>query len=106
MNPWRWVDSRIRDVRLAGVQSYLESRGWTEKPGWRAGTVCFEPPAEGQPRPACVLPDTEAGDFTMSLTYFLTALSEQEDRHPVEILEDILRMQSSQLGVLASASKR
>jgi hypothetical protein len=94
MNPWRWVDPRIREVRLDALRAYLQSRGWREKPVPRPGLVCYETPAQanGQTRPTFTLSGPEdAPDYLMSLTYFLTTLSEIENRHPVAILDELLQ---------------
>jgi hypothetical protein len=98
MNPWRWVDPRIRSVRLDSVRRYLESRGWELKPGPNPAMLCFEAPGgdNGKESPVCVLPASErVSDFVQSLTYFITTISEVEERHPVAVLEDILQFQST-----------
>jgi hypothetical protein len=108
MNPWRWVDPRIRSVRLEGVRRYLESRGWTWKPGPNAAMIYFEAPSgdNGKDLPVCVLPAAEqVGDFVQSLTYFLTTISEIEDRHPVTILEDILQLQGASAASTAASGR-
>src|SRR5258708_1670259 len=87
MDPWRWVDPRARDVRLAGVRAYLGRRCYvaTEED---ASSRRFEA-GEG---PAFVLPASERSpDYVQAVIHFLTALSEVEDRHPVAVLEEILQ---------------
>jgi hypothetical protein len=93
MNPWRWVDPRVGEVKIEQLRDYLTARGWRVAPGAPPGRVCFQGPAgrNGDAGRSGVLPDSElAADYVLSLTYFLTALSEAEDRHPVAILEEIL----------------
>jgi hypothetical protein len=34
-------------------------------------------------------------DFVQSITYFITTISEIEERHPVDVLDDILVFQST-----------
>jgi hypothetical protein len=95
MNPWRWVDPRVRSVRLGGVRAYLLGRGWAPKPNPNANLLRFERPAEenGKPVFTMVPASDELSDFAQSITYLITTLSDLEDRHPVEVLEDILRQQ-------------
>src|SRR5262245_33734630 len=106
MNPWRWVDPRVRDVRIEQVRRYLEMRGWRESGGGREARLCFQSPGVGNEadRPACLLPASEqAKDYVLSLTYFLTTLSEWEDRHPVAILDEMLRADHSRPEPVTSA---
>jgi hypothetical protein len=93
MNPWRWVDPRVASVRLAEVRTYLSSRGWQLAPNPSPNLLRFEKPGEENGRPfSYVVPASDdCSDFTQSITYLITTLSELEDRHPVEILNDILR---------------
>src|SRR5262245_31399455 len=98
MNPWRWVDPRVRDLPLSHVRRYLQARGWQEKKTAPPGVPVYEAPpgGNGAVRPTCVLPGSEtAPDYVLSLTYLLTALSELEDRHPVAVLEEMLSVSSS-----------
>jgi hypothetical protein len=79
------------------VRQYLQDRKWEEKPV-RTGVVCYQAPAgkNGSDRHSCVFPSSEqAPDYVLSLTYFLTTLSEIEDRHPIAILEEMLEAQAS-----------
>jgi hypothetical protein len=96
MNPWRWVDPRVSSIRLAGVRAYLERRGFVEQPEANPSFTRFEAPPgpNGELPPFFVLPTSERfGDYVQSLTYFLTTLSEVEDRHPDAIVEELLREQ-------------
>jgi hypothetical protein len=98
MNPWRWVDPRIRSVRLDGVRRYLESNGWTFAPGPDPAMLRFQAPAgsNGSEPLVCVLPASErVADFVQSVTYFITTISELQERHPVAVLNDILLCQST-----------
>jgi hypothetical protein len=99
MNPWRWVDPRVRSVRLEGVRRYLLGRGWSERTV--GPSIVFTTDASnGEGAPSCVLPASEkAPDFVLSLTYLLTTLSELEDRHPVAILDEVLQNQEAPASV-------
>lgn len=84
MDPWRWVDPRVREVKLADLFAYLERRGFVRKPGPNPHLVRFE-------RPTCDLPTADdAPDRVTAITHFLTLLSEADGRHPVALLEEIL----------------
>ena len=95
MNPWRWVDPRVRSVRLAGVRAYLLGRSWSLKPIANPKLLRFERPAaeNGKPVFFMVPASDQFSDLVQSITYLITTLSEFEDRHPVEILNDILQHQ-------------
>jgi hypothetical protein len=104
MNPWRWVDPRVRSVQLAGVRSYLLGRGWLLSPNPNPSLLRFERPSDenGKPFFYMVPASDRFCDFAQSVAYLITTLSEIEDRHPVAILNDILQHQageSSSLGV-------
>jgi hypothetical protein len=99
MNPWRWVDPRIRSVRLDGVRRYLDRKGWRPQPNPNPSFLRYEPPAaqNGRLPPFCVIPSSESfSDFAQSIVYFITTLSEVEDRHPVEVLDEILQAQGDE----------
>jgi len=106
MNPWRWVDPRIAQVRPAGVKAYLLSHGWTQTQNSNSQWLSFELPArKGEAPLSQVIPASDrAADFTQSMIYFLTTLSEIEDRHPVEVLNDLLRHQLMTTPRLATTS--
>jgi hypothetical protein len=98
MNPWRWVDPKIRQVRLAGVTAYLEGRGWHPVPNPNPHLLRFEAPEDGSaPAAFQMVPASDSlDDFLQSITYFITTLSEIEDRHPDDILDDILAHQKGE----------
>jgi hypothetical protein len=92
----RWIDPRIRSLRLADVIAYLLHRGWTQVPPDREGFLVFqEPPnagAEGEPFYQFV-PDSEQYDIYPRLMFeLLTGLAEFEDRQASEVIDDILRL--------------
>jgi hypothetical protein len=93
MNPWRWVDPRVEQVRLANVRSYLLHRGWLLKASPNPTLLRFEePPGRGDPPLFQMVPSSEQRqDFRQRMVELITTLSEIEDRHPVEVLDDILR---------------
>lgn len=93
MNPWRWVDPRVRDLRIADVQAYLLGHGWQLHPSPNPSTLLFQKSFGKKSKPFIqALPASEEfSDYPRHIAEFLTTLSEIEDRHPVEVLEDILR---------------
>jgi hypothetical protein len=99
MNPWRWVDPRARSVRVADVKTYVLDRGWTLKSSPNPKVLIFEkPPADGTGPLLQVMPSSEGfSDYPRHIAEFLTTLSEIEDRHPVDLLNDVLA-QAPQVG--------
>jgi hypothetical protein len=97
MNAWRWVDPRIEQVKLSGIRAYLVGRGWKETPSGNPTLLRFDAADSPQGALFQMLPAKEDfRDFAQSVTYLITTLSEIEDRHPVDILNDILSQQGSQ----------
>ena len=93
MNPWRWVDPRVDKVRSADLRAYFLRKGWTLKPNPNPNLLRFEEPAAGRRLPVFqLIPASDRfDDFRMRVPELITTLSELEDRHPVEVLNDILR---------------
>jgi hypothetical protein len=93
MNPWRWVDPRVDTVRLADLRAYFLHKGWTLKPNPNPNLLRFEEPSMGRGRPFFqMIPSSDQfSDFYLHLPELITTLSELEDRHPVDVLNDILR---------------
>jgi hypothetical protein len=91
----RWIDPRVRALRLEDVIAYLERRGWKELPPDRKGFRAFQEPTgevvDGHP--VCQLvPDSEGFDTYAQLMFELvTGLAEFEDRQAVEVIDDIVR---------------
>ena len=96
MNPWRWVDPRVEQVRVAGVRAYFLRRGWALQPSPNPNLLRFEEPATDNGRPLfqMVPASEEFADFRQRIAELITTLSEVEGRHPVTILEDMLREQA------------
>jgi CheY-like chemotaxis protein len=94
VDPWRWVDPRVREVKPAGVRAYFARRGYSERT--EAQSLRFES-AGG---PAFELPASELDEgFTRSLVELLTTLSEAEGRHPVALLDEMLSAQARKPGL-------
>ena len=93
MNPWRWVDPRVDTVRLADLRAYFLQKGWKLKPNPNKNLLRFEEPTVGRGRRFYqMIPSSDQfSDFRRDVTDLITTLSELEDRHPVEVLNDILR---------------
>jgi len=89
---WRWVDPRVEQVRLADLRAYLLGRGWKPKEYPQPEVIVFQQSApEGREPVVQVLPASEkTRDFRRSVIEAITSLSALENRHPVEILNEIL----------------
>jgi hypothetical protein len=90
---WRWVDPRVEQVRLADLRAYLRAHGWKQKPYPRPQVAVFEEPVEegGEPVVQLLPVSEQARDFRRSVIEAITSLSAVENRHPVEILNEILK---------------
>jgi hypothetical protein len=97
MNPWRWVDPRVSSIRLKAIRAYLEMHGYSQKPSANPNLLRFEADArQNGASHSFLLPASEsAADYVQAITYLLTTLSELEDRHPVALVEEILRRQAA-----------
>src|SRR4051794_9464004 len=92
----RWIDRRVRTLRLADVTAYLRQRGWRELPPDRKGFLIFQEPSEelldGKPLcqfvPAC----EDYDDYLLWMFELITGLAEFEDRQVSEMIDDILRL--------------
>jgi hypothetical protein len=91
----RWIDPRVRSLRLADVVGYMRSRGWRELPPDREGSLAFQEPTGGtvNGRPLCqFVPDSEDyDDYPLRMFELLTGLAEFEDRQASAVIDDILR---------------
>jgi hypothetical protein len=90
---WRWIDPRVENVRLADLRAYLLAHGWQLKSFPRPEMFLFEEPvAKGKEPVVQLLPASErAHDFRRCVIEIITSLSAVENRHPLEILDEILR---------------
>jgi hypothetical protein len=97
MNPWRWVDPRIQSVRVADVTAYLLGRGWTLQSSPNPRVLVFEKPSANGSEPLIqAMPSSENfSDYPRHVMELITTLSEIEDRHPVDLLNDILGQASA-----------
>jgi hypothetical protein len=95
----RWIDPRVRTLRLADVLAYLRQRGWTQVPSDREGFLVFqEPPGTGPEGGVFYqfVPDSEKYDIYPRLMFdLLTGVAEAEDRQAVVVIDDILRLAAS-----------
>jgi hypothetical protein len=89
----RWVDPRVKQVRVADVQAYLQRRGWERSPAPRPQQLAFAaPPGNPDGRAVIYLPASEQfADYPQRILEVITELAEIEDRYAVDVLDDILR---------------
>lgn len=89
-----WVDPRVGLVCAAALESYLLARGWKRVPNRRKQVMVFEGQLlddDGKPL-LLVVPSSERfRDFRPDVIRLIGALSELEERPPVEILNNILK---------------
>lgn len=96
MNPWRWVDPRVRQVKVADLQAYLMRCGWVLRPNPNRQLLRFERPTDenGSSLFQMVPANDEPQEFPQRVVELITTLSELEDRHPVAVLDDIVQVRS------------
>lgn len=89
----RWLDPRLRKVRVADIQTYLLRKGWKPAAPDRSYVLVFqEPTLSGQGPLYQFVPDTEQRpDYLTRIYELLAALGEIEDRYAGDVLTDILR---------------
>lgn len=106
MNNRVWVDPRLPLVRVAGVRSYLLSRGWRLQPYPRPELLVFEGPADDDGQPIVqVLPSSEQmRDFPLRVEELIAALSILEDRPAPDVLSDILNERAAEAPPAAEAN--
>jgi hypothetical protein len=92
----RWIDPRVRTLRVAAVVEYLRSHGWTEVAPDRPGFRVFQEPAgatAGAGPFYQFVPDSEGYDnYAQSMFELLSGLAEWEDRQATEVIDDIVRL--------------
>lgn len=94
LNIERWVDPRARLVQLPALEKYLERHGWRRKPHPSPYWIVYTGPYTddfGDPINQ-VFYTEECDDFHEGIVRVITNLSLFEDRHPVEVLNDILQI--------------
>lgn len=89
----RWLDPRLRKVRVADIQAYLLRKGWKTVPPDRPYVLVFQEPTVGDEGPLYqFVPDTEQRrDYVARIYELIAALSEIEDRYAGDVLTEILR---------------
>ncbi len=95
MNGDLWIDPRIKQVGAAALESYLTERGWKRVPHPRQERMVFEAAArddDGEPFVIAVPSSERFRDFLGGALRAIEALSIIEGRHPVQVLNDILKM--------------
>jgi hypothetical protein len=97
-NPW--VDPRLGQVRAAAAKAYLLAHGWVLDPRSDDEMWVFTGPLADDGEPILqVLPTSEGmRAFPYRIEELIGALSILENRHPRDILEDMLNEKQSAAG--------
>jgi hypothetical protein len=92
----RWIDPRVRTLRVADVVEYLRRHGWAEVSPDRPGFRVFQEPTgatAGAGPFYQFVPDAERYDnYAQSMFELLGGLAEWEDRQAAEVIDDIVRL--------------
>ncbi len=96
MNAWRWVDPRVRQVKVADLKAYLLARGWLLLANPNRQLLRFERSIDenGSALFQMVPANDDPLEYPQRIVELITTLSELEDRHPVTVLDDILQAAS------------
>jgi hypothetical protein len=98
----RWIDRRVRTLRLADVTAYLRERGWRELPPDRKGFLIFQEPSgelvDGKPLCQFVPASEDYDDYPLRMFELITGLAEYEDRQASEVIDDILGLAARRFG--------
>jgi hypothetical protein len=88
----QWIDPRVFTLPIKSYRDYLVAHGWKLRPETEEGLV-FDGPIDDFGNPIImVLPTTnKAADFPLCADDFFRRLSILEERHPMEILQEMLR---------------
>jgi len=97
----RWLDPRLRTVRVADIQAYLLRKGWKPVTPDRPYVLVFQEPTVSEQGPLYqFVPDTEQRrDYVARIYELLAALGEIEDRYAGDVLTDILRLSAESVAV-------
>lgn len=92
MSSSAWVDPRVGSVTVAGIRSYLLTRGWRPAAYPGPELLVFEGPPDDDGKPIIqVVPSSERmSDFRMRVEELIGALGVIEDRPARDVLEDVL----------------
>lgn len=103
----RWLDPRLAAVKVADIRNYLLQHNWTAVPSDRPRTLVFREPAgsEGESLYQFV-PESESDpDYFRRIVEFITLLAFFEDRHPSQILNDMLSPSGHANGAAVQAAQ-
>lgn len=97
----RWMDPRLRQVRVANIVAYLRSKGWKPMPPDSPHEFVFQEPdlAPDGPLYQWVPVTEQRRDYLARIYELLAALGEIEDRYAGDVLTDILRQSPESMPV-------
>src|SRR5262245_3810522 len=92
MNWELWVDPRVATVRIDQPTAYLGDHGWEPRPFPRPEILLYEGPLDddGEAITLWVPASEQLDDYRFGVARIITNLSVFEERHPVQILDDVL----------------
>ncbi len=87
-----WIDPRAFSLPISAFHNYLLTHGWKLQSSSQGGFVFAGPLADDGEPIIMVMPASEkAVDFAARVDDFFRRLSILEERHPMEILQEMLR---------------
>lgn len=87
-----WIDPRAFALPMSAFKEYLLTHGWALQTSNEYGFVCAGPLLDdGRPIVMVMPASDKAYDFPLRVSDFFRRLSILEERHPMEILQEMLR---------------
>lgn len=87
-----WIDPRAFALPMSAFKAYLLTHGWTLQSSDESGFICAGPLMDdGRPIIMVMPASRKAYDFPLRVADFFRRLSVLEERHPMEILQEMLR---------------
>lgn len=88
----RWMDPRLRSLRVSHIRTYLVGKGWRETPADQPGVVVFEEPTNSGEEPLFqwIPADEQRREYLQAVYELLAAVAELEDRYAGDVLADML----------------
>lgn len=87
-----WIDPRCFTLPISAFREYLLTHGWTLRSSDQGGFVFNGPLDDYGHHIFMVMPSSnKAYDFPLRVADFFRRLSVLEERHPMEILQEMLR---------------
>ena len=88
----RWLDPRLRSLRVTEIEAYLRSHGWEQAKAAIPGVTVFKEPDEEAEGPLYQwVPQNEGSrDYLQGIYMLLAGIADAEGRSAGEVLDEML----------------